>query len=259
MSLITGKNLNYAGYIYFLDDLDKNLVKIGRTNCIYRRLKEHSRNFKFKIIQVIFSENRFKTEKLLIDFYKENEIESERFDLNDKEILKIKSLDLPKEILKSLSSDGPYVEDNPDNLFFMKQLSQEAIDAIEKNGYVDDLRSYQGLKEAEVYVLRKMIYEPDRAGLEFTKEYMDRLEQILCVAAYWEQSGFNASGLSFQEIFDDKVVELSLLPKEPRDNYQKDKLLSIKKALDKGMDDQEIIDILNLEKEQYENYKKFIS
>jgi hypothetical protein len=259
MSLLTGKNLNYAGYIYFLDDLDKNLVKIGRTNCIYRRLKEHSRNFKYNIIQVIFSEDCFKTEKLLNDFYKVNEIESERFDLNDKEILKIKSLDLPKEILESLSLDDPYREDNPGNLFFMKHLSQEAISSIEKNGYVNDLRYYDELKEAEAYVLRKMIYEPDRAGLEFTKEYMDRLEQILCLAAYWEQSGFSASGLSFQEIFDDKVVELSLLPKEPRDNFLKDKLLSIKKALDKGMNDQDIIDILNLEKEQYENFKKIIS
>ncbi|NMD71279.1 hypothetical protein HHO41_13325 [Bacillus sp. DNRA2] len=81
-------------------------------------------------------------------------------------------------------------------------------------------------------------------------EYIDRLEQDLFLAAYWEQSGFKKSGLSFEELLDNKLVCLALLPNEPKEEYLKDKLISIRKALEKGMDDEAIIYILNLEIEQ---------
>ncbi|NMD71280.1 hypothetical protein HHO41_13330 [Bacillus sp. DNRA2] len=90
------------------------------------------------------------------DFYKNKEIESEKCDLNDTEILNIKSIDLPKDILASLHSNLDYEMLKSNNLFFMQQLLEESVKAIEMNGIVSYfLKNDVVANETEAYVLKK--------------------------------------------------------------------------------------------------------
>ncbi|MFD1736237.1 GIY-YIG nuclease family protein [Bacillus salitolerans] len=97
------KKFYKVGYVYFLKDTDNDLIKIGKTSRkLDKRLYEHSRDFNYELVQVIYSVNCSKTERLLHSYYQDKMVEREKFNLSKQDIEDIRKLAFSDEIRDSL-------------------------------------------------------------------------------------------------------------------------------------------------------------
>ncbi|MCA1066143.1 GIY-YIG nuclease family protein (plasmid) [Rossellomorea sp. AcN35-11] len=102
------KGIN-GGFIYFIrenknsDDLQSH-IKIGSTNNLDRRLSELVVGvpYPLEFVRAIYSEDRLKTERLLHSHFYKQHINGEWFELSQKDVLAVKLLQLPNEILQSI-------------------------------------------------------------------------------------------------------------------------------------------------------------
>jgi len=91
-----GKKIKKPGYIYLLKS--GGLHKIGRAGNFNQRLKFYKTEnpFKTEVITQFYVEDSVKTERFLLDAFKNKKVKGEWFNLNDKDIQKFQKLRFSK-------------------------------------------------------------------------------------------------------------------------------------------------------------------